>query len=172
MAKYLKVFQNYENDYIDEGDFSTPSKIRVHKSTLMRPMLLLNAISFKREAEVLQKQKGIEKYDKDLIKEKINTAKYIERLKAKYKKEEDRRAAVLRKEAATNYTKLLQKYKDAKKEELARAAKVAKNPELNNTLPVIVVPEHPKKVDITPKKPEKRVIKFTQHIKADLNDLK
>jgi len=172
MAKYLRIFQNYENDYIDENNLSVPSKMPVHRSTLMRPVLLLSAISFKKDAEILQKQRGIEKYNRELAKEKINTAKYIERLKIKYKKEEDKRMAVLKKEATVSYTKLLQKYKDAKKEELSRATKVDKNPELSNTLPIVVVPEHPKKIEITSKKTEKRVIRFTQHLKADLNDLK
>lgn len=172
MAKYLKLFQNYENDLLDESDLCVASRAQVHRSTLMRPMLLINALSFKHDAEVLRKERGIEKYNKDLVKEKINTAKYIERLKAKYKKEDDKRLSILKKEATISYTKLLQGYKDAKKEEAARSLKISKNPELESTLPVIIIPEYPQKLEVVLPKSGKRVIKFTQHLKADLNDLK
>ena len=172
MAKYLKLFQNYENEYIDESDLSVASRMPVHRSSLARPILLIDALSFKKDAEVLQKQRGIEKYNKELAAEKINTAKYIERLRAKYKKEGDRRLAALKKEATSAYSKRLQKYKDAKKEALIRSTKISKNPDLESVLPIIVIPEQPKKLEIVVPKLEKRVIKFTQHLKADLNDLK
>ena len=93
-------------------------------------------------------------------------------MRIKYQKEEDRRVSAIKKEHNAKYFKALRVCREAREANEARSAKILKNPDLAETLPIIQVPEAPERTQAIIPKRARRVVKFKQHRKADVRDLR
>lgn len=173
VAKYLTAFDDADTLNSSQGSNleRKPTRKQLNRSSLLRPVTLLEAIYWREPAEIARKLASEEKYSRELVEEKTSTAAFIEKLRLRYKKEDERRIAILKKEHAAKYSKALRTYREAVAAKAERDAKVEENLELGDTLPEIKVPECPERTPLILPKRERKVVRFKQHLKADPKDL-
>lgn len=172
ITRYLSIFPASEDDAVEEASELTQEIVYPFpRSKLLRPMLMLESLLWREELESVLYEDGAEKYAlevKQLSEEPKQVTAYLQaRFRRKFRRQLRRRITDAQYKAQSDAYDV---YLVEKAKAEARAAEIAKNPELAETLEPLPTPVKPVLSDFNHLSPAPLAVpeyKYKQRRRAD-----